>query len=227
MATANLDTDCKLVEDSQEGRYDCPVCLQILRDPYMSLCCRNNFCHACFTKLRNAGDPCPLCRNSEFRTNRNTLLCLTVDHLQVYCAHKAKGCQWVGDFGDYEVHLNQRPVLRYQANGCPFVKVSCQYCSKSFQRGQICAHVGTCPRRPFMCEYCQSYDSFYEEVSSIHWPVCRYYPVLCPNGCNEHVARQSLRRHIAKNCSMTVIECDFKLFGCTAKLSRKDIWKPM
>ena len=227
MATANVVSDCKLVDESLERKYDCPVCLQILRDPCKSLCCGNDFCHACVRKLRKADNPCPLCRSSRFRIERNRDLSSEVYYLHVYCANKAKGCDWEGCLGEIDVHLNQNPAFRYQANGCHFVHVQCLYCSQNFQRDQICDHVSTCPRRPYQCEYCQEYNSFYGDVLRNHWPVCHFYPVLCPNGCSESIPRQNLREHIAQYCSMTVIECEFKQFGCTAKLTRRDMSRHM
>ena len=224
MATANVSVpDCRLVEESEERKYDCPVCLQILRDPCISQCCRNNFCHACVLKLQKAGNPCPLCRKSKFRTQRNCDLSPEVYHLQVYCPNKLKGCDWVGDLGEIDVHLNQSPVLRYQTNGCHFVDIQCCYCSQKIQRNQICDHFSICPRRPYKCEYCQGYDSFFEDVSCNHWPVCDFYPIVCPNDCSECIPRHSMHDHIVKYCSMTVIECEFKQFGCTAKLTRMDM----
>ena len=227
MATATVtavsDNDCILVEESEERKYDCPVCLQILRDPYISLCCGNNFCHACIRKLKTAGNPCPTCRNSQFRIQRNHDLSPEVYKLQVYCANKTKGCDWVGKLGEIDVHLNQNPALRYQTKGCPFVHLQCLHCSQNFQRNQICDHFSVCPRRPYKCEYCQGYDSFYEDVSRNHWSICDFYPIECPKGCTETVPRQNVRDHVAKYCSMTVVECEFKQFGCTAKLTRRDM----
>ena len=228
MATANVSVpDCRLVEESEERKYDCPVCLQILRDPCISQCCRNNFCHACVKKLKKAGNPCPLCRNSNFRIQRNRILSPEVYHLQVYCPNKSKGCDWVGDLGEIDVHLNQSPVLRYQTNGCHFIDIQCCYCSQKFQRNQIWDHLSVCPRRPYKCEYCQGYNSFFEDVSCNHWPICDFYPILCPNGCKECIPRQNMHDHVVKYCSMTVIECEFKQFGCTAKLTRRDMSRHM
>ena len=224
MATANVSVpDCKLVEESEERKYDCPVCLQILRDPCISQCCQNNFCHVCVKKLKKASNPCPLCRKSKFRTQRNRDLSPEVYHLQVYCPNKSKGCDWVGDLGEIDVHLNQSPVLRYQTNGCHFIYIQCCYCSKKIQRNQICDHFSVCPKRPYKCEYCQGYDSFFEDVSCNHWPICDFYPIICPNDCSECIPRHSVHVHVVKYCSMTVIECEFKQFGCTAKFTRRDM----
>ena len=223
MATANVVSDYKPIDESLERNYDCPVCLQILRDPCKSLCCGNDFCHACVRKLQKADNACPLCRNPRFRIERNGDLSSKIYHLQVYCANKEKGCDWEGNLGELDVHLNQNPSFRYRTNGCHFVHVQCLHCSQAFQRDQIFDHTSTCPRRPYQCEYCQEYDSFYGDVSRNHWPVCKFYPVLCPKGCTERIPRHKMHEHIAKYCSMTIVECEFKQVGCIAKLSRRDM----
>ena len=223
MATQVAGTDHKFVTESQELLFDCPVCLQVLCKPYMSQCCNNNFCRACITKIQNSGNPCPLCRKANFVTQRNNALCRQVYLLQVYCTNKSKGCEWVGNYGEIEVHLNQRPDKRHRLNGCRFVHIQCMYCSASFPRYDINDHHSQCPSRPFSCEFCQSYDSYYDDVFTNHWPMCRYYPVLCPNNCNSYIPRQRMKDHIATDCSMTIVECDFKQFGCKEKLSRKEM----
>ena len=221
MATSN---DYNLVEESQERLFDCPVCLQVICDPCTSKCCKNDFCRVCIINtVRKSGNQCPLCRKSNFRTQRNNDLSLKVYRLQVYCPNKPKGCEWIGNLGEAEVHLNLSPVMRYQSNGCQFVDIQCMYCSEIFPRCEVSDHHSQCPRRPFSCEFCQNYDSHYSDVSINHWPVCGFYPLICPNNCNEYISRQSLKDHIANDCRMTVIVCDFKPFGCKEKLPRKEM----
>ena len=224
MATADTEADYHLVEESQERSFDCPVCLQVLNDPCTSECCRKNFCRACVIKIRGNNNPCPMCRHPEFKTRLNSTLSREVYQLQVYCGNQSKGCEWKGCLGEAETHLNKRPVTRYLTSGCQYVDIECMFCSKPYQRCQIGDHCDhRCPQRPFSCEYCNKYDSHYEDVSNNHWPVCHFYPVLCTNLCGERIPRKSLKRHIAKDCSMTVIECEFKQFGCEEKLPRKEM----
>ena len=224
MATADTEADYHLVEESQERSFDCPVCLQVLNDPCTSECCRKNFCRACVIKIRGNNNPCPMCRHPEFKTRNNGTLSREVYQLQVYCGNQSKGCEWKGCLGEAETHLNKRPVTRYLTSGCQYVDIECMFCSKPYQRCQIGDHCDNeCPQRPFSCEYCNKYDTHYEDVSKYHWPVCRFYPVLCRNKCGKYIPRKSLKDHIAKDCSMTIVECEFKQFGCKEHLTRKEM----
>ena len=215
-----LDSDYKLVDESQERSFDCPVCLQFLGDPCTTQCCKKDFCRSCIVKIRKSGGQCPLCRDSQFKTKKNTSLDRKVFHLQVYCANRSKGCEWIGDLGEVEVHINLNPVARYQSKGCQFVDVQCEYCSTNYPRQEILEHLSHCPRRPFICEYCCKYESHYDDVSNHHWKVCTFYPTLCPNGCDESVPRRNIEEHISKDCPMTITECDFKPYGCKERLPR-------
>ena len=135
---SGLDPDYKLVDESQECSFDCPVCLQFLGDPCTTQCC------IVFVKIRKSGGQCPLCRDSEFIT---TALDRKVFHLQVYCANRSKGCEWIGNLGEVEVHLNLNPVARYQSKGCQFVRgnIQCKYCSANYPRHDMLEHHSQCP----------------------------------------------------------------------------------
>ena len=219
-SSTGSEPDFKLADETQERLFDCPVCLQFLSDPCTTECCNKDFCRSCIIKIRNSGGQCPLCRDSEFKTKRNTELSREVYHLQVYCANKSKGCKWKGDLGEVEVHLNLSPVPRYQSNGCQFVYIQCAYCSNECPRSEMPQHLNECPRKPFSCEYCRNYDSDYDDVCHRHWSVCDYYPVPCLNGCSEAIPRQSMQKHIENDCPLTIVECEFKPYGCKERLPR-------
>ena len=76
-------------------------------------------------------------------------------------------------------------------------------------------------KRPFSCEYCKHYNSTYLEVTVNHWPVCDSYPVQCPNKCSDEILKcQNLESHIANDCTLAIVDCDFKGVG---RLPRKDL----
>ena len=222
-SSGDLDPDFKLVDESQECSFDCPVCLQFLSDPCTTECCNKDFCRSCIVKIRKSGGQCPLCRNAKFKTKRNNDLDLEIHRLQVYCANRSKGCQWIGDLGEIEVHLNLNPIVRYQSNGCQFVDIKCAFCSAQYTRYEIPEHLTECPKRPFSCQYCQKYDSYYNDVCNHHLSVCEWYPILCPNGCSETIPHQSIGKHIENDCPLTIIECEFKSYGCKERLPRVEM----
>ena len=227
MVSGDTDIDFSFVEEPQElSAYDCPVCLQVLVDPRKSQCCKKVFCRACLVKIRRSGGDdyqCPMCRHLNFAARKDHALSRELYSLQVYCGNRSKGCEWVGNFGELQTHLNLKPASCYLANGCQFVNVRCSFCSESYQRCAIIQHSSECPKRPYCCEYCQQYDSCYEDVRTQHWPVCQLFPVLCPNSCGEYIPRRNKNEHIADDCSMTLIECEFKSFGCKERLPRREM----
>ena len=63
----------------------------------------------------------------------------------------------------------------------------------------------------------------YEDVVNNHWPVCKCYPVRCPNECRVSPERQNVETHVSTVCPLTVVNCDFHYAGCEVKLVRKDM----
>ena len=143
---------------------------------------------------------------------------------QVRCVHQKSGCEWRGELGELERHLNLKPELSKQLVGCAFATVACTHCCEYFQRRHVHAHeTESCPQRPFSCDYCEDYGSVYEDVVNNHWPVCECYPVPCPNECGVSPERQNVEVHVNTVCPLTVVNCDFHYAGCEVQLVRKDM----
>ena len=121
-------------------------------------------------------------------------------------------------------HLNLNPEAGKQLIGCKFAAVTCTHCCKCFQRCDVRIHENeSCAQRPFTCNYCKAYGSRYEDVASNHWPVCKCYPVPCPNECGVISKRQDVETHVNTECSLTVVNCDFYHAGCEVQLARKNM----
>ena len=143
---------------------------------------------------------------------------------RVRCVHQKSGCEWIGELGELERHLNPNTELGRQFIGCAYAEVACTYCHKYFQRRHVHAHESeSCPQRPFSCDYCEDYGSVYEDVVNNHWPVCKWYPVPCPNECGVNPERQNVETHVNTVCPLTVVNCDFHYAGCEVQLVRKDM----
>ena len=143
---------------------------------------------------------------------------------QVRCVHQKSGCEWTGELGELERHLNLNPELSKQLVGCAFATVACAHCREYFQRRHVHGHESeSCPQRPFSCDYCEDYGSGYEDVVNNHWPLCKCYPVPCPNECGACPERQNVETHVNTVCPLTVVNCDFHYAGCEVQLVRKDM----
>ena len=225
MADAEGGFDCEFVEKPPKAvQSECPVCLLVLKELYQATCCGYGFCRVCIEQVRAGNKPCPCCKADKFESFEDKGRKRLLNEYQVHCTNKKLDCQWVGELGELENHLNSNPP-QDKLEGCQFTRVRCLHCLQPIQRSDVAVHQNDqCQTRPFACEYCKDHDSTYEDVTTNHWPVCGGYPVLCPNKCiDETMERQNLESHIANDCPLTVVDCDFKGVGCEVRLPRKDL----
>ena len=85
----------------------CPICHLILRDPYQSKCCRNNFCQSCIEQVQADHKPCPMCRTDNFEVFPNKDFNDSLNQLHVSCIYSKGGCKWKGELGQLDHHLNE------------------------------------------------------------------------------------------------------------------------
>ena len=139
--------------------------------------------------------------------------------LKVRCPHKAEGCEWEGELGSLEQHLNTNS----SAGECRYVDVDCPYaCGERVQRHSLEEHKSQrCPLRPFTCQYC-NHKATHQKVTKEHWPVCEKYPLPCTNECGEEkIERKHLKGHLEQTCPLEVIQCNFSYAGCGTQLQRR------
>ena len=227
MATlGRIGFECKFLEDPPQWlQTECPVCLHILREPYQVTCCGKSFCRLCIEWIKGDLKPCPCCNAESFNDFPNKGLQQPLYGFKIYCSKKENGCEWKGELGQLDNHLNMNPQGdTEELEGCEFAEIKCCYCSDVVVRSKLLHHKNElCDKRPFSCEYCNEYDSTYDNVIHNHWPVCGCYPVRCPNECGAFPERQQLDDHVEKECPLTVVECDFHYAGCEVKLPRRNM----
>ena len=213
---------CEFVERPPvQVQCECPICLQILRDPQQVTCCGNSYCKVCIDSVTDS-KPCPTC-NKAFTTFPDKRLRRTLGGFRVYCSNKEEGCKWVGELGDLEMHLNSKPSSERQLEGCLFEKVACIYCTFLFQRQYTKHHSNNeCPNRPCVCEHC-GHNASYKEITQGHYQTCLSFPVLCPNKCGIELPRRETEQHVNQDCLLQLVTCDFSEIGCQVELPRRDV----
>ena len=219
--------ECIFVKDPPEHlQTECSICLCVLREPYLLDCCGYSFCKSCIEPIKAERKPCPLCAVQFTRYMPDKRLQRTLNDLQVYCAHKDEGCEWVGRLANVAQHLNVNPLLeRKRLSGCQLTSLDCKHCGECFQRRELLNHeTSVCSQRPYSCEYCQDFNSTFKDVTSNHWSVCPDRPVPCPNGCGSSPELKQLKDHL-KECPLEMIECPFCYSGCSEKHPRKEMPK--
>ena len=220
--------ECEFVEPPpKQFQSECPICFQILREPYILDCCGYSFCAACIERVGKDGKPCPHCNQPGYTTLVNKGLKRALNDFRVYCPHRLSGCEWEGELMKLDEHLNSDPLPERQLKGCPFAVIECLHCKEGIRRDKIAGHqLERCTQRPYTCEYCAEYKSTFKDVAHSHWPECKCFLLPCPNECKPSgsgIQRQRLDQHVKEECPLIVVQCELHHAGCEVTLPRKDM----
>ena len=199
---SNGGYDYEFVEPPHD-RYNCVICHLTCRDAHMTgECCRGQIlCKPCLDQARSVFDGCPYCRKTGFTVYPNYHLDREIKCLQVYCINNGEGCEWKGELGNINAHLES-------SSGCQFEKIKCiNNCTRMIQRQFMTIHdLNECPRRKVFCQYC--YDTGeHQFIEGNHKENCPKFPLPCPNKCEiGTIPREDLRKHRSE-CQFEVIKC--------------------
>lgn len=130
--------DCDFVTDPPKS-LECSICLLTLRDPHVISCCGNHYCKPCIVRVMETQKACPLCNDPEYSIMLHKGVMREVNSLAVYCTERANGCDWTGDLGQLQCHLN----LGSRDSGCGYLTLECaNQCGEKFARRDIAKHEG-------------------------------------------------------------------------------------
>ncbi len=137
----------------KEVETECPICCDVLFQPKVVTCCGISFCAGCIGLIERDGKPCPHCRGS-FISYDDKKLRRTLNGYKVFCPYKEKGCKWIGELSQCDVHLDQSGLLTQSANRCLFHEVCCHLCRTKCERRLMPDHLSNdCPHRDVECRY--------------------------------------------------------------------------
>ena len=143
-------------------------------------CCGYRFCKRCIESLiqRFSSNKCPLCNCMFTSVMPDKLLQRTLNQKPVYCVHKEEGCEWVGELGQFDKHLNGQPEnTDNRMEGCPIQKLECVYCKVEFRRCKMPEHETNCLEKIVACQFCNSHRATRARMAQ-HCGVCPDYPSL-------------------------------------------------
>ena len=207
---------------------DCPICQLLLRDPHQLKCCGKLICSPCLERaLAKGHKSCPLCRNPEVHSFRDKNHRRMVEGLRVYCRHRPRegehsGCEWVGELGEVEKHLNCTPSRGNRTKGCQYVLLKCKYCKEDVVRSSLEEHESSlCSKRIVKCPFCD-YFGEYTDVNGPHKKRCPNFPVACQQ-CKGMVGKKHIKLHKSDECPMTTIACKLEEYGCSKTFPRKEM----
>ena len=176
-------------------------------------------CNRCEGIMRDAsgiGDPqvfmCESCAQGE-RINPLTSNREVINNLIIWCPLKSRGCEWEGNISSSETHLDT----------CVYLYKECDIsCGAVVRRIDMESHVnGECPLRKIMCEHCT--QSHKQTDMALHLGECAMFPLQCTNGCGHILPRGDMQSHREEVCPHFLLECDYRKYGCSVELMRKEL----
>ena len=118
-AEKNETTEFEFV-DPLPPDWTCSLCLDVLKEPTLTSC-GHHFCRQCIDRVIARDHVCPLCKDHGFQTLLDKATSRKINALQLYCKLKSRGCQWVGELGSLEAHIDVKKGV------CEFVEVECDF----------------------------------------------------------------------------------------------------
>ena len=111
---------CEFLNGASEDFY-CFLCRHVSRDPHITSCCGEHFCHTCIAPLLQEKQPCPAptCSAQQFTTLLNVKYQQKILQLNVRCSLRERGCQWVGPLSALDSHLDP------SVGDCQFLDADC------------------------------------------------------------------------------------------------------
>jgi len=208
--------ECESQSTLKEFDYECPLCLDTLKDPFLATCCDTHFCEACIEAAKEKVDQCPHCKIKPINGTIDQAFQRLINEREVHCSQKEYGCLWLGKLSELDEHLNS------DVDGCHYVLTPCPLsCEEEVCRCKLQQHLEEeCQLRPYVCEFCNNYSFTFEDVTTQHYSKCPDFLMPCPNQCSdEKFKRSKLNEHL-HTCPNEVVSCTFSEMGCKERMKR-------
>ena len=190
---------------------NCAICLELVSDPVQTSC-GHLFCGECIEGITH----CPIDRET-FTTTPDHFNKRRVRNFKVKCNNKVRGCQWQGNLGDADKHIN---------TNCDYQIVECdnEGCNAEIERRHLAHHMhNECSERMYNCPFCAEEGGTYCEVTSVHFTECEELPLNCPGVCGKQGLLRGNMAHHLFDCPNELVQCTFAIAGCQQIVKRKDL----
>ncbi|XP_065893870.1 TNF receptor-associated factor 5-like [Dysidea avara] len=191
---------------------ECEICLDVLDDPVMTICCGQSYCKECVGKVHNK--VCPHCRGKieTFPDKKSVRL---INELKICCPyHIDDKCQWKGAPSELLNHLKV----------CDIKPIMCPHgCDKQLEKNNMRLHAEfDCSLRLVSCIHC--WKKVKDKDMAKHTSGCPKMPLPCPNKCSapKMITREEMKQHL-EVCPDQVVACKYSELGCQQKMKRKEL----
>jgi hypothetical protein len=233
--------DLSLFVENLPGCVICPICHQVIRDPYR---CpdEHSFCKVCIFRWQKLRKTCPCDRKRldkvslvKFRTISNLIddckvkcptslsdeattkkIRLNENETQVVHQPIYNSCLWTGEFKNMNDHLS---TCEYKEIKCVFS--TCKYVG---QRRNLAEHKVSCNYRNIICRWCKNIFPFLN-INSHENDDCKEREINCPNNCVVRIKAKDINSH-KLICKLENVDCSYKdIIGCNYSCLRQDLDK--
>ena len=210
-----------LFADSEELKeFICPLCQKIFDEPTMELCgCHKICCKICLDEFfEKHGKICPFSNKAINQDPQPVpVINYTINLFEIKCRNYKYGCGWRGKCGKYKEHLKKYCLKE-------IIKCNNIGCNELIMKENMNRHLKVCKYRYILCKLCNSKVQFIDRKK--HEEICtNRNDEDCPQGCGEELDANLLKAHINNICSLELLECPFKYFGCKEKLNKEQMEK--
>ena len=183
-------------------RLMCPVCIDLLNEPYQHGCCGKRFCKKCSSKQLQKCPWCTMFVKNRFPDTRANEL---VSETNIFCVKHKNGCVWTGKLKYLEGHLN---------DDCDHCQMKCPQCNnvvlirtykEHLDNHCVAVQCGRChvwfPKKTFDCH------------------VCPFDSMQCRLGCQSTFEHRHMKKHNSL-CSKRFVKC--RLFSKCGNIVQMD-----
>eukprot|EP01083_Nonionella_stella_P298466 1013056_1 len=121
-------------------------------------------------------------------------------------------CDWTGPLSDITSHQQH----------CPLELISCDHCEQDMLQRELEQHNQICTLFPIACADCEDDGILRSFMESHVQNACPMAMISCPQKCGIQLQRMNEKSHIAIYCSQTMVDCEFRMYGCADRFKRED-----
>ena len=206
-----------------DSKYQCSICLDVLRDPHLTECCGQHYCSACLIQWeRNnkqlRGKTCPQCRTQNFRHIKNQSLMREINSREAFPDH-INSTTLPATATAYNIHQKYCCV---QCKVEPLIQPCLtECCGQHFCESCLTNSLQAQQQKKF-CPHCRQENFVYILNKSLRREIEESY-IRCihfKDGCLWRGHREFLQEHLTTSSPDS---CEYVERTCPFKFCRKTI----
>ena len=196
----------------------CPVTFELLLNPHQTTCCGNHLSEKAVRRLQRDGKPCPVCKEPELSTVQDKFHRRRVSAVHVRCPYTPSGCEWAGEAGQADQHINS----------CTKRPWKCQYCAFESTHDRKVDHTQSCTHYPTPCPNKCDVETIPRCGVEEHLSVCPLELIECKfreAGCDVKVPRRDLKQHMEESQQYHLLSATLLNLKLTKKVIAEKEWQ--